>query len=218
MARSNADALNAPFRRMREKKEAETAKSVRLCDEPGCKKAGEHRAPKNRRNLDEFYLFCQEHVQAYNKSWNYFKDMSHAEMDEDRRRDHTWGRDTKPFGNRQRAEKRNKAFTGGAKDVFGIMNGGPRFADEESDAAKFEAQKTLNRLPAEYRQAFEAMDLLPPLDMDKLRSKYKELARALHPDLNPDDPECGEKLKKVNTAYNTLKNAIELGMSQGRGG
>ena len=61
------------------------------------------------------------------------------------------------------------------------------------------------------------MDLLPPLTMDQLRAKYKTLARALHPDLNPDDPDCEEKLKKVNTAYNTLKNAIELGLSQGRG-
>ena len=37
MARSSKDALDAPFRRMRKQKEEEQAKTVRLCDEPGCK-------------------------------------------------------------------------------------------------------------------------------------------------------------------------------------
>ena len=211
MARSSKDALDAPFRRMRKQKEEEQAKTVRLCDEPGCKKPGEHRAPKDRRHLEEYYFFCQEHVTAYNRKWNYFKNMTHEEMDEDRRRDHTWGRDTKPFGNSARTKKRNKAFTGKVNDLFGV------FAAEDKNVSEFEGRKTLNRLPPEYKEAFEAMDLLPPLTMDQVRAKYKTLARALHPDLNPDDPDCEEKLKKVNTAYNTLKNAIELGLSQGRG-
>ena len=41
------------------------------CDHPGCEKAGEYRAPKDR-NLKDYYWFCLEHVQEYNAQWNYY--------------------------------------------------------------------------------------------------------------------------------------------------
>src|ERR687892_757425 len=47
-----------------------------LCQWPGCRCAGEYRAPKSRERLREFYLFCLDHVRAYNRAWDFFKGMN----------------------------------------------------------------------------------------------------------------------------------------------
>ena len=54
---------------------------TRRCDHAGCKKAGEYRAPKSRRQLKDYYYFCLDHVQAYNKAWNYHAGMSAEEIE-----------------------------------------------------------------------------------------------------------------------------------------
>ena len=49
---------------------AETKKTVKTqaCDMPGCNACAEHKAPKHR-GLNEYYHFCIEHAQEYNKAW-----------------------------------------------------------------------------------------------------------------------------------------------------
>ncbi len=46
------------------------------CDHPGCKAAGEFRAPQGRDREGQFFCFCLEHVREYNASYNYFNGMS----------------------------------------------------------------------------------------------------------------------------------------------
>ena len=53
---------------------------ARQCDWQGCDKKGEHRAPKGRHQEGEFHWFCLEHVQAYNKSYNYFSGMNDEDL------------------------------------------------------------------------------------------------------------------------------------------
>ena len=55
--------------------------SKHVCDHPGCNKAGEYRAPKDR-NLKEYYWFCLEHVQEYNAKWNYYGGEDFVEEEE----------------------------------------------------------------------------------------------------------------------------------------
>ena len=40
----------------------EPRKTKRKCAVKGCEKPGDHRAPKNRDNLREYYWFCMDHV------------------------------------------------------------------------------------------------------------------------------------------------------------
>ena len=39
---------------------------------------------------------------------------------------------------------------------------------------------------------------------DEIKKAYRKKARENHPDLNPDDPEAEERLKKINEAYDQI--------------
>ena len=41
---------------------------------------------------------------------------------------------------------------------------------------------------------------------DEIKKAYRKKARENHPDLNPDDPEAEERLKKINEAYDRITN------------
>jgi curved DNA-binding protein CbpA len=49
------------------------------------------------------------------------------------------------------------------------------------------------------------MNIDGPVTLTKLKSRYKELVKRLHPDTNGGDREAEEKLKDINQAYTTLK-------------
>jgi curved DNA-binding protein len=53
------------------------------------------------------------------------------------------------------------------------------------------------------------MGLEPPLSQELIKSRYKELAKKYHPDLNKNDKGAEEQFKKVNMAYTVLKLAYE---------
>ncbi|MDR0804018.1 MAG: DnaJ domain-containing protein [Rickettsiales bacterium] len=50
------------------------------CDHPGCDKAGTCRAPKSR-ELNAYWHFCRAHAAEYNKNWNYYRNMTAAEIE-----------------------------------------------------------------------------------------------------------------------------------------
>ena len=212
MDRSAEDALNEPFKRTtraEEREKARAKKRVRVCDAPGCKEEGQYPAPKSRRRVNERYHFCLEHVREYNKAWNYFEGMTPGAVERDRLAAMTWDRPTWRFGEqgRNRASQRANAFAGNAfKDSFGF------FEEDERDEAEIRARDTrrlLRSLPPEYRQAFETLEIQPPVTADELKSHYKDLVRKLHPDLNQDDPTAEERMKAVNAAYSLVRDIIE---------
>jgi hypothetical protein len=170
---------------------------TRACDHPGCSGEGAYRAPKDRTHLTEYHWFCLEHVQAYNRSWDYCAGLSETEIEEEIRRDTTWQRPSWPLGKwgimeRRLREKivRGKGFSFGAD------------ADEADDAggrrggAGGETPET---------QALALLGLASPIAFDQIKARYRELAKVLHPDANGGDKEAEERLKCVNQAYTVLK-------------
>ena len=68
------------FDRIRIKPDPERAARVDAppCVWPGCDSPGDYRAPKGRDAEGQYHRFCLEHVQLYNKNYNYFAGMNDA--------------------------------------------------------------------------------------------------------------------------------------------
>lgn len=58
-------------------------------------------------------------------------------------------------------------------------------------------------------EAMALMGLEPPVTLDEIKTRYKKLAKKYHPDLNRDNPNAEELLKKINMAYTILKLALK---------
>ena len=54
------------------------------------------------------------------------------------------------------------------------------------------------------KSLYEILGVARDVDAEPLRRAYRELARELHPDVNPDDPAAQERFKQVTRAYGVL--------------
>jgi hypothetical protein len=166
---------------------------VRGCDHPGCAGRGDFRAPRSRAELDLFHWFCLEHVRAYNTAWNFYAGMSAQEIEREIRNDTVWQRPTWPMGTRAG------------------MGYAPRFRDygmfglDDDDAQSERRAAERRRPPSLQEQALAIFNLLPPLTLPGLKSRYKELVKLNHPDVHGGDKAAEERLKIINLAYATLK-------------
>ena len=56
-----------------------------------------------------------------------------------------------------------------------------------------------------YPQYYDILKVKPTASMEEIKQAYRSLAKKLHPDLNKNNPKAEEQLKKVNEAYDVLK-------------
>ena len=176
----------------------------RACDHPGCFRAATARAPKSRDMLNEHYWFCQPHAAEYNRNWNFFAGMSEGEIR--KRQDEemmTGGRPTWEMkaGARSREAAAFAARFGtgqGYRDPFNLFggSGAPRKPEREA-----------RRLGKIERNALADLDLDDDADGPKIRSRYTELVRRLHPDANNGDRSGEHRLQRVIRAYQSLRKA-----------
>ena len=176
----------------------------RACDHPGCRLAASARAPKSRDMLHEHYWFCQPHAAEYNRTWNFFAGMSEGEV---RRRQQdelftggrpTWDMKASRFS-REAAAFSHKFKKGeGFRDPFNLFgkNGGK--AEPEYD------DRHIGKLE---RTALADLDLETSADGARIRARYTELVRRLHPDANGGDRAGENKLQRVIKAYQLLRKA-----------
>ncbi len=167
------------------------------CEFPNCPMPGTYKAPKHR-GLDEYHLFCLDHVKDYNNSWNFFNGMSDREVEEHMLRGMygdrpTWRYDTGTGPEDFLHRKARQTYHG---------------TDEEPAAGGFKAGASYHNDSPEYK-AMALFGLEPPLDMKLIKTKYKELAKKNHPDHNPGKENAEELLKEINLAYTVLKDAYE---------
>lgn len=156
-----------------------------ICDHPGCKKAGEYRAPKNAK-LREYYWFCLEHVQEYNSKWNYFEDGFDSSSEED-------------FLHRFNFSSHIKYNFG-----FDFSKGYDFFENSNLYTSSVSV-----RLTADERQALKIMELnYDDLTTDSLKKAYKKAVKKYHPDLNSATKESEEIFKILSTSYKSLLSKI----------
>jgi len=153
-----------------------------VCDYPGCTKAGEYKAPKDR-NLRQYYWFCLEHVQQYNANWNYFGDASFASTN-----------DEQP---RQRFR-----FSSRIKYNFGFdFDGSYNFFENSSSHDTYYINF---RLDETERKALKILDIsIDNLSVDSLKKAYKKAVKKYHPDVNSQDSSA-EIFKIISIAYRSL--------------
>jgi hypothetical protein len=163
-----------------------------LCDAPGCTLAGEYRAPKSRDSLRQFLWFCLDHVREYNSAWDYYKGMSPGEIENLVRADTSWQRPTWPLGRLGQTARIDQAL----EDELHVFTFGGRAAPAAPST------------PPELREALTVLGLIWPVSIDKVKARYKELAKRHHPDSNGGDKVSEEMLKSINLAYAVLRGKL----------
>lgn len=174
---------------------------VRACDQSGCDEPGEFRAPKSRDRLDEFHWFCLDHVREYNKAWNFYAGMSQEEVEYETRRDTIWHRPSWPLGARSGGVRGLAGRVSDFIDGFGLFGGGRGTATGKAPNGRLTG---IHPSSPEAR-ALAIFDLQAPLNLTRLKARYKELVKRHHPDANGGDKLAEERLKDINQAYATLK-------------
>lgn len=174
------------------RKAAATETEPRSCDWPGCTGNGEYRAPRSRRELQAYNWYCLPHIRQFNKSWNYYDGMSEHEVEQDIRRDVSWGRPTWQFGT---PIGRTSAGPERVADPFDLFENSPPIIDTPAT----------RRHTSEELKALRVLDLAPPVTPDEVKLRYKALAKDLHPDRNHGSRDSEEAFKRVNEAYRVLR-------------
>jgi hypothetical protein len=195
--------FNSPlFDRIRirtEEAEARARQAEKKCQHPHCQLAGEFRAPQGRNREGQFFFFCLQHVQEYNKQYNYFTGMTDDAVAEFQKDALTGHRPT---------------WTMGAKGGAGETTAGPSqhfdplgLFGEKLRAAKAAEDEKKSRYGKLALKALETLHLDEKATPETIRTKYKSWVKQLHPDANNGDRSREEKLREIIKAYNTLKSA-----------
>jgi len=188
---------------------AEMSGNVRICAHPDCTLVAEHRAPKSRSAIRDYWWFCMDHVRIYNASWNYYAGMTDDEVELEIQKDTFWHRPTWKLGDR-----RSGAGHGRVGDPFGVFDDGPNGFhgggdgnghDKEHDGEYMHSPLDFGGRQAE---ALAVMELSPPVTISKIKGRYKELVKLHHPDANGGSRVAEERLKAINIAYGTLMQAL----------
>lgn len=162
------------------------------CAHHGCRLSGEHRAPISPDRPNEYQYFCLEHVKAFNKSWDFFREKDTDEIMAFQKEAITGHRPT--WKTRPDAAGAKRFTTENLESAFA------RFMDEGGFAPTPRAAP----LKPKDRRALEQLDLEHPCDISTLKKQYKKLARRYHPDRNPDDKAAEERFKEITASYRHL--------------
>lgn len=167
----------------------------RKCDHEGCDKKGEYRAPKDR-SLREYYWFCLEHVQEYNKKWNYYEGEEFREDDSPRR-----SRFYRKFNSKVRYQFGYDLWEDGQFFAEGYDNEFDNSAQYSKDGIYFtiEERRYIKLLEMDIRE----------INPDSLKRQYKKMAKKYHPDINKEDANAEDKFKAISEAYQNLKDKFE---------
>lgn len=169
------------------------------CEWPGCAKPGRHKAPRGRADEGKYMSLCLEHVQQYNKEYNYFSGMKDDEIRDWQKEAMTGHRPTWRLGDNASSvneDGKRRAKTGGFRHNRGFRD--PFGLSGEEDA---------NRRPLRNAElkALHTLGLDETATPEKAKAQYKTLVKRLHPDANGGSRANEDTLKAVIQAYDYLR-------------
>lgn len=171
------------------------------CDWAGCVSMGGCKAPKSPDRLREYYNFCTVHAREYNKNWNFFSDMTDADIAEwqiGARHGHrpTWDV-RKNTGERAQANKKRRAgSTSATSEGYNI------FSDGDGKPVDIAPKRRLSKMQL---KALHDMGLDEGATKSDVRKRYTQLVKQLHPDANQGKRNTEESFQRVVTAMKVLK-------------
>jgi hypothetical protein len=172
------------------------------CDHPGCKRPGEFRAPKGRGREGQFFLFCMEHVKAYNATYNYFAGMTDEALQAYAKDDAIGHRPTWKLGvNSKAARMSQRGRVAGGKEAPDVQDAFNIFGARRAQ----QASQPEPRVGIVARKALEALGLDENADAVAIKARYKELVKRFHPDANGGDRSREGTLQEILKAYQQLK-------------
>ena len=196
MVQKRAARFKSDIRIKPDKKEpAKAEKVTRMCDAPDCVGPGQCRVPRSPQNLSEYYWYCPAHARAHNESWDYFKGMDDAQVQQFREEAMFGHRPTWPLGKRAAKARMGQMPLGGVNDSHAM------FA-EDGETQVRRPERHLTRLQV---MAMDTMQLAHNATLIEIKARYKELVKRFHPDANGGDRGAEERLKQVIKAYGVLR-------------
>lgn len=182
--------------------------SSRVCEHPGCEVRAEYRAPYAPDALDRYRWFCLEHIREFNARWNFFSDISEEELDSLLDRARLWDRETWRFGRQPKSamgahpHAEGRAWERfGFRDPFEVL--GENATQNPREARAGEPRRP--RLPETVRRALDALGAEDTETLSEIRRRYRDLVKALHPDMNGGDRSEEERLRVVLWAWEQIK-------------
>ena len=190
----------------------------RVCDWPDCDGHGEHRAPKTRDNLRDYFWFCLEHVRDYNKSWNYFDGMQDDEYTAMTWSTAKWDRPTWPMGS---VKSEEHGPLNAATQAAHIRGASRQFRSDPTpgnvDMSDYIDAAQSRQLRPDDRKALKVLGLKSTATLQDVKKRFKQLVKRFHPDANGgaintaqnDDP-AQDQLREVIAAYSHLVKSSNL--------
>ena len=184
--------------------EREAAKTP-TCAHPDCSAPGTHRAPLSRQRLREYQYLCLAHVREFNAHWNYYANMTPGEIEQHRLHDLLGERPTWPLGkgpSLRAAGTKKPGMTGGYAEALRDLLGD--FQDKPTPRRRTRLASIRRLTPAQQR-ACTLLDLPDTFTHAQLRRAFKQQAKAVHPDHNPNTPNANAAFHAIKRAYEVLR-------------
>jgi len=182
--------------RIKSRRASKPSKESPQCEWKECEKLGTHRAPKTSGSNKEFHVFCMEHVRAFNKSFNYFKEEKVEKENQDAAL-HMAALSGIPLGIKTKRRPVESAKPADPGNLYARLA-----ARQKGDNPD---KKPLKRLMPADRNALEALGLKGQQSSKQIKTAYKELVKIHHPDANGGDKNSEERLRVIITSYTHLK-------------
>ncbi|MEM6476806.1 MAG: J domain-containing protein [Pseudomonadota bacterium] len=177
----------------------------RECEAPGCREAGEFRAPGQRGSgfdgPGEWRWFCLDHIREFNAGYDWFEGMSADEILDAQSPVSGWRTESPGLSPNIHVDGMPRwADFDDPLDAISARAGGIR------SRAEREAKMAMSGMfSKEEAQALETMGLGSNTDRARLRRRYSELVRRYHPDRNGGDRQYEARLNTIVDAYQLLR-------------